>query len=455
MKKRIKQILKENRNIFVNIIGAFTVKGGSLVISVILLPLYLRFFQNQAVLGTWYTILSVLNWVMLFDLGLGQGLRNQLPKALLANDKRLAKKYISTTYILMTVVALVISVLGIIAIKWVNLYSLFNVDESIIEYRYLLKGTIIVFLGIMFQIVLKIVTSILYAMQKSAMVNALGLITNILILCVLCIVPSRDVGSNLVTMSWVNVIAANVPYLICTFLIFRTKTLKGTGPSIKNFSKEYVRDIFNVGISLLWLQVVFMIVSSTNEFLISKFTEPRFVVEYQAYYKVFKTAAMVVSLALTPIWSAVTKSLLEKKYKWIKKIYMLFLGASGLCFLGEVFLIPVLQFGMDVWLGKGTIIVSVEYAFVFALSSTVFVIHSVNTSIGNGMSYFSLQMVWMTVAAMLFIPLAWLFVNVFDSWIGVVFASVLAMLPYEILAPICTIRKLNIMETKSEKESKF
>lgn len=31
-------------------------------------------------------------------------------------------------------------------------------------------------------------------------------------------------------------------------------------------------------------------------------------VEYQAYYKIFKTGAMVISLALTPIWSAVTRA---------------------------------------------------------------------------------------------------------------------------------------------------
>ena len=87
----------------------------------------------------------------------------------------------------------------------------------------------------------------------------------------------------------------------------------------------------------------FMIVSSANEFLISNLTEPKHVVEYQAYYKIFKTAAMVISLALTPIWSAVTKAQIEKNYHWIKKVYALFLGVSGLCFLGELCLIPILQ----------------------------------------------------------------------------------------------------------------
>lgn len=239
----MKTISTQDKNVLRNILGAFAVKGGSLVISVVLLPLYLRFFQNQEILGIWYTILSVLNWVILFDLGLGQGLRNQLPKALLKNDKKLAKEYISTTYVLMTAVAAVVSVVGVILIKRVDLYSVFNVDESVIEYYYLQSATIIVFLGIMLQIILKIATSILYAMQKSAVVNALALLTNVIILGALCFIPSRDIGTNLVAMAWVNVIAANVPYIICTFFIFGTKTLKGTAPSLKAFTlhtQDYV-----------------------------------------------------------------------------------------------------------------------------------------------------------------------------------------------------------------------
>ena len=85
MFNQLKKIIASNEMLLKNIIGAFVVKGGSLIISVVLLPLYLRFFGDQTVLGIWYTILSILNWVVLFDLGLGQGLRNQLPVFIVEN----------------------------------------------------------------------------------------------------------------------------------------------------------------------------------------------------------------------------------------------------------------------------------------------------------------------------------------------------------------------------------
>lgn len=88
MFNQLKKIIASNEMLLKNIIGAFVVKGGSLIISVVLLPLYLRFFGDQTVLGIWYTILSILNWVVLFDLGLGQGLRNQLPVFIEKNNQK-------------------------------------------------------------------------------------------------------------------------------------------------------------------------------------------------------------------------------------------------------------------------------------------------------------------------------------------------------------------------------
>lgn len=82
MLKRISNIFDHNRQVIKNMLGAFLVKGASLVVSLILLPMYIRFFNDKTSLGLWYTILSVLNWVTLFDLGLGHGLRNKLPMAI-------------------------------------------------------------------------------------------------------------------------------------------------------------------------------------------------------------------------------------------------------------------------------------------------------------------------------------------------------------------------------------
>lgn len=443
--KKLKIIIKHNQQVINNIFGSFIVKGGSLIISVFLLPAYLRYFENQTVLGIWYTILSVLNWVLLFDLGLGQGLRNQLPIAIENDDTRTIRECISTTYVLMTVIAIIIALIGYNTIPFVDWNDILNVERNIVDCQTLTHCIRIVFCGIMLQIVLKIITSILYAIQKSAIVNMLGLTTNIVIYIMLFTVPSQDIKSNLLTMSWINVLAANLPYIVCTIVIF-SSVLKNEKPSIKNFNRKYVKQIFNIGIALLWLQIVFMVISSTNEFLISNFTDPQNVVEYQAYYKIFKTVAMVVSLALVPMWSAVTKAKVQRNYIWIKKAYKFFLLVSMGCFVLEICIIPFLQFGFNIWLGEGVIAVNISYAITFVFSSTIFVLHNVNTTIGNGLSYFKIQMIWMTIAAVIFIPLSCILVKVTGSWIGVVMSNIISMVPYEIIAPMYTFRIIDNLE---------
>ena len=442
--KWLSRLKSSDRNweVFKNILAAFGIKGCSLIISVLLLPAYLRFFQDQTILGIWYTILSVLNWVLLFDLGLGNGLRNTMPAALESGNRPALREMISTTYYLMGGLAVAIAVVGTLIIPELNWNSIFNVSVDIIENSSLSVCVEIVFLGIMLQLVLKMITSILYALQKSALVSALSMISNLIILGAVSILPSGTLEVNLKLMSVVNVIAANLPFLVCTIVIF-SKKLKDCRPNLKAVKKKYVRSIFNIGISLLWLQLVFMVITSTNEFMITNFTAPEYVVDYQAYYKVFKTGAMLVSLMLTPIWSAVTKAQSQGDYRWIKRVYSIFLAASAACLALELLILPILQQIMDIWLGEETIRVDLGYAVVFAFSSAMMVAHHINTAIGNGLSYFKVQMILMTVAAVACIPVSYLLVQWTGSWIGVVIGTTLVIVPYEFLAPVFTYRFLN------------
>ena len=139
MFNQLKKIIASNEMLLKNIIGAFVVKGGSLIISVVLLPLYLRFFGDQTVLGIWYTILSILNWVVLFDLGLGQGLRNQLPVFIEKNNQKGIRDSISTTYILMSIIAIVIGIAGYACIPLADWNNIFNVSSSLVENFILVK----------------------------------------------------------------------------------------------------------------------------------------------------------------------------------------------------------------------------------------------------------------------------------------------------------------------------
>ena len=120
LKNKIKVLLsdKDQRNLYANILVAFLVKGLSLIISVFSMPLYIRYFSNESVLGMWYTILSILAWIAVCDLGLGSGLRNRLTEAISHNSDEMKKQYVSSTYIMLFMIIVPITIIGHSAADW-------------------------------------------------------------------------------------------------------------------------------------------------------------------------------------------------------------------------------------------------------------------------------------------------------------------------------------------------
>ena len=64
---KLKMTSNDNKIIIKNVIGAFIVKGLALFISLALTPTYIKFFNNEYTLGLWFTINSVLSWIINFD----------------------------------------------------------------------------------------------------------------------------------------------------------------------------------------------------------------------------------------------------------------------------------------------------------------------------------------------------------------------------------------------------
>ena len=440
-----------NKNILVNILGAFLVKGGSMVLSLFLLPAYIRFFGNDNILGVWYPILSIINCVLVFDLGIGNGLRNKLPKALAENNMKEGRTLVSSTYIASTGLVVVFGIAGSIAIHLLNWNAILNIDENELPLHVLKYAIQIAYIGILIQFVLKIITSILFAIQKSSLVNFLTFLSNLIIFIVINVLPAGDTSSSIIAISYFNILAVNLPLLVVSLILFLGK-FKDIRPSFKFWSKDSAKSVLKIGVTLLWLQLIFMVISATNEFLITAFCGPSAVVDYQVYFKIFNSVASICSLVLIPIWSAVTKAKVEKRYTWIKKTYMLLLGFSAIVLLMLLAVDLVLQPVVNFWLKEDAITVSLTYGIIFAISGFMFMVHNVNTSIGNGFSYFKVQVVLMTVAAVVDIPLAWLFARLTGGMIGIVLANIIALIPFEVAQPIFFFRYLNKL-IKSEGKS--
>ena len=80
-----------------NSLSMLVIKGLSILVSLAFIPMMLK-NVNRADYGILLTLTSIVHWVAMLDIGLGNGLRNTLTKSLALNDFSSAKESVSSCY---------------------------------------------------------------------------------------------------------------------------------------------------------------------------------------------------------------------------------------------------------------------------------------------------------------------------------------------------------------------
>ena len=377
LKKYVKD--KNDRNVIANILYAFIIKGFSLFISLFSMPLYIKYFNDNSVLGLWYTLLSVVTWVNICDLGLGNGMRNRLTEAIALNDFDAGRRYISSTYVMSTVIIVPVLILGTILFGIVDVNTFFNISQSLVSKDSLFITLTILLLGIGINFILRVTNYALYSVQKSSVNNFLSFFTSIIPLLFMLVFKGNNPQQNLIILSIVHSIALNLPIAIATVILFKGKILSDFRPSLKYLDFSTAKNMLSLGLRFFGAQVFFMLLMSTNEIFITKFFSSKDVVEYSIYYKAFSVTGSLFTLALTPLWSKVTKDIAEKNYLKVKKTnYIMYIFAT----IGSIFqflMIIVLQFVFDIWLRDATIEVNKFTALAFALFGSLYIFNIVSS----------------------------------------------------------------------------
>ncbi|GKU27232.1 O-antigen export protein [Clostridium folliculivorans] len=432
----------KNKSLLKNVIISITVKGLAIVVGLLMMPIYVKYFKEQSVLGVWLTIISILNWIFTFDLGIGNGLRNLLVKSISNNNKENIKKYISSAYVGIISVSAIILVGIIIIILNINLNSILKISSELISRRSLTIAIIVLIVGVLLQFILKLINSILFALQKAAVPSIIVLISNVMLMCYMLVVPFGTVEKNFLSIAIAYTITTNVPLLIATMLIFKND-LKDCKPSFKYFEKSYAKEVIRLGGMFLWLQIMTLVISNTNNVLISYYINSKEVVSYQVYYKFFSLASTFFLIALIPTWSAVTDAMSKNQFQWIISLRKKMYRFLAIAFIVELIVLISSNFVINIWMGNKFVINDYRYHIAIALFDFITIWSAINANIANGLNKLKIEVIWLTVGAVINIPLAYFFTRIEPSWLSIVIANILSILPYCIFETISTTRFLN------------
>lgn len=385
-----------------NILASILLKGIDGLVYLLLVPVTLGYL-NEYEYGIWLTLSSILMWINSFDIGLGNGMRNKLAIAIAKRDTERGRYYVSTTFFMLGLLMLAIVFVGSALEPFIDWYSILNATTSSVPH--LNQIVYLSFAIFCFNFIFKIIGSVYLAMQLPAINNLLTVSGHLLSLIIISILTKTTDGSLLfVALSYSA--SPLLIYLIAYPLTF-CKIYPYLKPSYKYFRKEYLKDLFNLGIQFFLLQLSSILLFSFANLLISHMFGPENVTPYNIAYRYFSLVPMVMNLILAPMWSATTDAFTKGDTDWIKKTIKYIHRILILVVVFLIIMVLASEHIYRIWVGSD-VKISFELSSIMGLYVCIIVISMSYSSFLNGLGKLKLQTVNTISVSMLFLPLCYI-----------------------------------------------
>ncbi|MFK7811576.1 MAG: lipopolysaccharide biosynthesis protein [Maribacter sp.] len=414
-----------------NVLLTIVVKGLGVLIGFIYFPLSLDYL-GAVKFGIFLTLLSIVDWFLNFDIGIGLGLRNKFGEAVANEDDEKANHYVSTAYfglgVIVTVLTIVLLILNYV-LPWT---SWINVEPEMVDEVRTLGAVIIVAFGIQF--IARNIYEIFYALQKMAYVELFGLISKASFLVLIIIIPFIVPDSLLLFGVAKSLTFALVPLLVGIY--FFNKKFSTYKPYFKNVKVDYFKDLFSLGIKFFAIKIAMLVIHQTNNILIASFVSLEGVPQYEAAYKYLSIFMLLFVILNNQLWPSNIEAYAKGEIDWMKKsmrtVVKIWIGTVFLA----LFMVLVSPYIYKLWLGENLDIpIAISIAVAVSICITTWV--NMFNIVTNGTGKIELQMYSWIFAAVINIPASLFFVKVLDlGVVGIVLGTIASLIPVAILSPI-------------------
>ncbi len=301
-------------------------------VGIVIIPLYLSLL-TETNFGIWLTVSAVINWFNIFDLGLGNGLRNRFAEAKAAGNDLKARIYVSTAYFCISGIALILALLFLIADMFVDWTPVFAAPTHLAsEVNAMTRILALLFLP---QFVAQLIKMVATADQRPAIANLINSTVNIAqLIAVYMLIQLGDdrLSTMAITMGGINLA---IPILANVWLF--AGRYRPYVPTFRLVQMRYARDLLGLGAMFFILQGAALIVFMTDNLIISQVLGPGEVPAYNIAYRYFNFAAVFFALLTTPFWSAFTEAFAKRDMSWISsmlnRLFKVWAALSAVCLL--------------------------------------------------------------------------------------------------------------------------
>ncbi|MFZ1290152.1 MAG: hypothetical protein WAR79_08675 [Melioribacteraceae bacterium] len=420
-----------------NIFLGFGIKGLSIIVNLLMVPIMLNLLGSE-LFGIWLTLFSIITWFNFFDLGFGHGLRNRLGNTF-ANDLIIdSKELISTSYFILIIISIVLFLVSLIIIPFLNWQIILN-TKNVSNH---LLSLIVIFISasFSFNLVLKLITSILLADQRTALTDGIIQSASLISLILLIVLPFF----TKVSFTILAVILCFSPLLInliATLYFFFISKYKVFKPSIKYIRINKANLIFKLGSKFFINQLSSVILFSSINFIIAQVSTPIEVTKYNIVMRYFSIPLLIYGVILNPLWSAVTDASVKSDFNWIKKTLN---GVNKIAIGFSIFTIFMLLFSnivYKIWLNN-ELNIPLGISIIVTFSTILKILGSSFSTFINGFGKLKLGVYLVLLKDIIFLPMAFYLGNIWGV-IGVIIAMILGQIISLIFEPIQIYKLIN------------
>ena len=428
MKQHLHALLGEKTSqrsalILKNVAASFIIKGWSALIVLLMVPLTLKIlgvYNN----GVWLTLSSVLIWIDLMDIGLGNGLRNAVANYVAQGDSQKVREAISSTFFMLVVIVAPFLLLAYLAIQIFDIYGALGIDPKLTpNLDTILLVAIAIASG---NFVLKVVGNFYMGMQLPAVNNLILCLGHTLALLLTYLLYLTDSHSLLLVV----IVNTAAPFLTWAVTIPYTfmKRYPQYRPSVRHISMSQARSLCSTGLQFFVIQICGVVLFMTTNIIISKLFSPAEVTPYQVAYRYFNIAFVLFSTICMPFWNATTDAYTRQDFQWIysvgRKLNLLMLAI----FLLLLIMLMVSGFVYSVWIGS-EVQVPFDLSAATALYIFILCLSQRYSYILNGIGQLRIQLLCIVPATIVFLPLAWWVCKSFGTVSALVCAMCLVNTP--------------------------
>lgn len=386
-----------------NTIIMMGIKGLSIFLSLITASVMLR-HVNRVDYGVLLTLTSIVNWVSMMDIGIGNGLRNKLPEYLANKNYNKAKTIISSCYFVLLLYISILITIFIITSPFLNWLDILNAPQS--NGDEIRKLANVVFIAFCLNFLFGLINSILFACQMPALQSFFSFLGQLLSFTALLIQVYVFKINSVFQIGSINCLIPPLVLLVGSIYIFLVK-LKRISPSYKFLDIKSVGNILSLGIKFFILQIITIVLFQANSIIITKAVGPEAVVEYNLAFKYISVLVIAFNIIITPIWSATTDAYVKKDFTWIKKTIAY---TRKICFatiIMGIIMVILSPFVYNIWLGKETIHINYLTTFLVLVYLSFEMLYKVYGTIINGIGKVYAQIIITGIIAICYLPIAY------------------------------------------------